>query len=125
LGSVSGIDKIMDSLSNNNESEDERNFFGNATIALMVSSKDAKTKGMGVGACVFQRLARSSMDDQQKYSLTLFEFLDNDQFSNLDSFLCAHNGGVITLLLSEDLNVSNNENNSNQRLYGKKLDAMI
>ena len=65
------------------------------------------------------------MCDQIKYSLTLYEFLDNDQFSNLDSFLVQHNAGCITLLLSDDLNVSNSENNSNLRQYGKKLDAVL
>jgi hypothetical protein len=40
-----------------------------------------------VGACVRQRVPRESEEDSTQWSLKLYDFLDNDQFSNLDSFL--------------------------------------
>jgi DNA mismatch repair protein MSH2 len=101
------------------DAQNDSRLFDDTTISLMVASNNK------IGASVFQRIARNSMEDQQKYSFTLFDFLDNEQYSNLDSFLVQYNSGCITLLLSEDLNIVNNENNSNVKHLAKKIDAML
>lgn len=36
-----------------------------------------------IGAAVYRRLSRNSMDDQVYFSIELFDFMDNEQFSNL------------------------------------------
>lgn len=40
-----------------------------------------------IGAAVYRRLLRSGYDDETYFSIDLYEFLDNDQLSNLDAFL--------------------------------------
>jgi len=101
------------------------NLFGSVSIALTISTKEKGSKGMKIGACVYQRLPRKDMSDKIRFSLTVFDFLDGEQYSNLDAFLVQYNSGRITLYLSEDLDTDNNENNSNLKSQGKKLNALL
>jgi len=54
------------------------------SIALTVGKRNNQR---AVGAAVHRRRARSGDDDPVLYTLELFDFLDNEQLSNLDSFL--------------------------------------
>lgn len=54
-----------------------------------------------VGACLRRRLPRRSPEDLTQWALELYDFLDNDQYSNLDCFLVQV--GTCILLLPDDL----------------------
>ena len=54
------------------------------SIALTVGKRNNQR---AVGAAVHRRRQRSGEDDPVLYTLELFDFLDNEQLSNLDSFL--------------------------------------
>ena len=50
-----------------------------------------------VGAVVHKRHPRTSMEDNVLYSLELYDFMDNEQLSNLDSFLVQMGSCIIYL----------------------------
>lgn len=53
-----------------------------------------------IGAAVHKRRQRSGMDDPILYVIELYDFMDNEQFSNLDSFLVQM--GSCVLYVSEE-----------------------
>jgi len=54
-----------------------------------------------IGAAVRSRCQRKSMEDNILWKIELFEFADNDQFSNLDSLIVQL--GACSLLIPEDI----------------------
>lgn len=57
---------------------------GDEIECVRVAMNITKRQGHRViGAAVYRRLARNSMDDQVYFSIELFDFMDNEQFSNL------------------------------------------
>jgi DNA mismatch repair protein MSH2 len=54
-----------------------------------------------IGACVRRRVPRAHDEDSTQWALELYDFLDNDQYSNLDSFLVQI--GACTVLLPEEM----------------------
>ena len=62
---------------------DDNNFY-TSHVAIQIVTKDKKVH---CGAAVLSRKARTSMEDPVSYSLEVFDFLDNEQLSNMDAFL--------------------------------------
>jgi DNA mismatch repair protein MSH2 len=54
-----------------------------------------------VGAAIKRRLNRTSLEDDILWSYELYDFIDNDRYTNLDYFL--NQLGSSTLILSEDV----------------------
>ena len=71
--------------------------FDSQAIALAISKKSGQ---ITIGAAVHKRRNRTGMDDEILYSIELFDFFDNDQFSNLDAFLVQM--GSCILYISEE-----------------------
>ena len=57
-----------------------------------------------VGASVYERLNRKSEDDEEYFSIKLYEFDDNDSYSTFDSFLVQI--GSCTLYLSDEFDAT-------------------
>jgi DNA mismatch repair protein MSH2 len=55
-----------------------------------------------VGAAIKRRLHRKSLEDEILWNYELYDFIDNDRYTNLDYFL-NQLGSCVTLLLSEDI----------------------
>jgi DNA mismatch repair protein MSH2 len=66
-------------------------------IALTIAKRQNQRH---VGAAVHRRLHRTGMEDEVLYSIELFDFLDNEHFSNIDSFLVQMGQSIV--YLSED-----------------------
>ena len=67
-----------------------------------------------LGASVYERLNRKHQDDEEYYSIKLYEFDDSDSYSTFDSFLVQI--GPCTLYLSEEFDPSNvNEASTNTK----------
>ena len=62
---------------------DDNNFY-TSHVAIQIVTKDKKVH---CRAAVLSRKARTSMEDPVSYSLEVFDFLDNEQLSNMDAFL--------------------------------------
>lgn len=54
-----------------------------------------------IGACIRRRIPRVNEEDAIQWALELYDFLDNDQYSNLDCFLVQV--GACVILVPEDL----------------------
>ena len=54
-----------------------------------------------VGACVRRRIPRSQDEDHVEWGLELYDFLDNDQYSNLDCLLVQT--GACIVVMTEDI----------------------
>ena len=77
-----------------------------------------------VGAAVFTRLKRTGMDDPTTAAITLYQFVDNEQFSGLDSFLVQIGGCVLYLSDEfEDLSKGDGRKVGNL-LQGKDVEAV-
>jgi len=70
---------------------------GTVSIALTVTKRQNQRC---MGAAVHRRRNRSGDDDMIQYIIELYDFMDNEQFSNLDSFLVQM--GSCILYLSEE-----------------------
>ena len=57
-----------------------------------------------IGASVYERLNRKSEDDEEYYSIKLYEFDDNDSYSTFDSFLVQI--GSCTLYISDEFDAT-------------------
>jgi DNA mismatch repair protein MSH2 len=83
-------------------------------VSLAVAKKGGERK---VGACVYKRLPRKTLDDKLLYSLELVEFLEeNEQYSTLDAFL-VQIGNCILYLSDELEDASSGE--------GKKIQTLL
>lgn len=71
-----------------------------------------------IGACVRRRASRASDVDKTQWTLELYDFLDNDQYSNLDCFLVQI--GVCIILISDDLGDNSKADN---RKIGRILES--
>jgi hypothetical protein len=71
-----------------------------------------------VGACVRRRNHRSGEDDAVQWNLDLYDFLDNEQFSNFDCFLVQL--GSCVILAPDDLE---DESKVDHRKLRRILDA--
>lgn len=71
-----------------------------------------------VGACVRRRNQRSGEEDAVQWNLELYDFLDNEQFSNFDCFLVQV--GSCVLLAPEDLE---DESKADHRKLRRILDG--
>jgi hypothetical protein len=63
-------------MNSSNSSQDED--INTTSIALTITKKQNQKC---IGAAVHRRQPRSSMEDEIQYSLELFDFFDNEQFS--------------------------------------------
>ena len=66
-----------------------------------------------VGVCVRQRVPRETEEDTIQWSLKLYDFLDNDQFSNLDSFLIQI--GQCIVVIADDIEDNSKADNRKVR----------
>lgn len=73
----------------------------NSICAIQITKKGNQKY---VGAAVRTRLRRKGLDDQITWSLELFDFLDNDQLTNLDCLLTQL--GDSSVILPDDLESS-------------------
>ena len=77
------------------ESTDEA---AEVTCAIIASTKSGQRH---VGACVRRRIPRANDEDTVQWALELYDFLDNEQYSNLDCFLVQV--GACTVLVADDV----------------------
>lgn len=77
-----------------------------------------------VGACVRRRVARSHEEDTVQWALELYDFLDNEQYSNLDSFLVQV--GACVAIVAEDTgeNSKADSRKVNRILEGRPLTTL-
>lgn len=68
------------------------------TCAIIAATKAGQRH---VGACVRRRIPRANDEDTVQWALELFDFLDNEQYSNLDCFLVQV--GACTVLVADDI----------------------
>lgn len=73
-------------------------FLDGAFMAVTFAKKTGHS--LSVGACVYERLSRQGMEDPKAHGLSVFEFLEGEQLSGLDTLLLKYNR--VTLYLSEE-----------------------
>lgn len=103
--------------SNNDENDDI--IINHQNLAISICKKNNQRL---IGIAAHKRLHRTSVDDPICASITLYEFLDNEQFSVLDALLVQI--GECTIYLSEELNENNNKNDSRRitnLFYGRDI----
>jgi DNA mismatch repair protein MSH2 len=98
---------------------------GLQSIALQISKKQNQRC---IGAAVRKRVHRSGLEDEILFSIELYDFMDNEQYSNLDAFLVQM--GASVLYLSEEYEDSSkgdgrklfnlSEGKGMERVYTKK-----
>jgi len=99
----------MSNNSSNNNNDDNNNddniILNHQNLAISINKKNNQRL---IGIAIHKRLNRTSNDDPISSSITLYEFLDNEQFSVLDSLLIQI--GQCTVFLSEEMNDNNCKN---------------
>lgn len=90
-------------------------------VAVSVIRKQSQRH---VGVAVYKRLQRSGIDDTKSSAIMLYEFLDNEQYSSLDSFLL-HIGGCILYLSEEFEDITKGDGRKiSNLLYGRDIQSV-
>lgn len=94
----------------------------NLSIAVSIVRRQNQNH---VGAAVHKRLNRGSMDDKKTSSITLFEFMDNEQFSSLDSFLIQMGGCILYLSEEYENSQKGDGRKISNLLHGKDIECVF
>ena len=76
------------------ELDDAGEVFDGAVISLTFSNNRGE---LMIGACVYERIARTGEEDPKLYSLELYDFIEGEQLSGLDSLLMKYSESIVYL----------------------------
>jgi hypothetical protein len=110
---TSNITGIIKELVSEMEYLQDENDFERPICSLLISNRNNQRV---VGAAVRRRGYRKDLEDRNCWIIELFDFIDNEQFSNLDSFFIQI--GVCKVLIPE-------EGNDKSCPYYKKLHHVV